>query len=207
MSKVKKNELGKGLAALLGNIEQAVNESPEKAAEVIKELAGSVAMLDLSMIEVNTEQPRKDFDEALLNELSESIRIHGIIQPITVRRMAPNQYQLISGERRFRASKMAGLTEIPAYIRIANDQEMHEMALIENIQRADLNPIEIATTYARLMSEFNLSQDKLAERLAKGRPTIANSVRLLKLPDDIQVAIKRREISAGHAKVDRKSVV
>ena len=201
MSKVKKNELGRGIAALLGNIEAEVNKSPEAAAEVVRELSHSTAMILLDQIEVNPWQPRYDFDENALSELSESIKIHGLIQPITVRRMAANQYQLVSGERRLRASKLAGLSEIPAYVRIANDQEMLEMALVENIQREELNPIEVATTYQRLIDECKLSHDKLAERVAKNRSTVTNMLRLLKLSPDIQQSIKDRMITTGHAKV------
>jgi ParB family transcriptional regulator, chromosome partitioning protein len=200
MSKVKKMELGKGIAALLGNIEAEVNKSPEAAAEVVRELSHSTAMILIDQIEVNPWQPRYDFDENALNELSESIKIHGLIQPITVRRMAANQYQLVSGERRLRASKLAGLTEIPAYVRIANDQEMLEMALVENIQREELNPIEVAATYQRLIDECNLSHDKLAERVAKNRSTVTNMLRLLKLPPAIKQSIKERKITTGHAK-------
>lgn len=201
MSKVKKNELGKGIAALLGNIEAEVNKSPEAAAEVVRELSHSTAMISIDQIEVNPWQPRYDFDENALTELSESIKIHGLIQPITVRRMAANQYQLVSGERRLRASKLAELTEIPAYVRIANDQEMLEMALVENIQREELNPIEVANTYQRLIDECNLSHDKLAKRVAKNRSTVTNMLRLLKLSPDIQQSIKDRRITTGHAKV------
>jgi ParB family transcriptional regulator, chromosome partitioning protein len=201
MAKVKKMELGKGIAALLGNIEAEVNKSPEAAAEVVRELSHSTAMILVEHIEVNPWQPRYDFDENALVELSESIKIHGLIQPITVRRMAANQYQLVSGERRLRASKLAGLIEIPAYVRIANDQEMLEMALVENIQREELNPIEVAATYQRLLTECNLSHDKLAERVAKNRSTVTNMLRLLKLPPDIQASIKGKFITTGHAKV------
>jgi ParB family transcriptional regulator, chromosome partitioning protein len=201
MSKVKKNELGKGIAALLGNIESEVNKSPEAAVEVVRELSHSIAMIPIDQIEVNPWQPRYDFDETALAELSESIKIHGLIQPITVRRMAADQYQLISGERRLRASKAAGLTEIPAYVRIANDQEMLEMALVENIQREELNPIEVAITYQRLKDECGLTDEKLGERVAKNRSTVTNTMRLLKLPPPIQTSIKEKRISTGHAKV------
>ena len=196
-----KFELGKGIAALLGNIDSEVNKSPEAAKEVVRELSNSVALLPFVQIETNPWQPRNDFDEAALNELSESIKIHGLIQPITVRRMTTNQYQLISGERRLRASKLAGLTEIPAYVRIANDQEMLEMALVENIQREELNPVEIAFTYQRLIDECQLTHEKLSERVAKNRSTITNFLRLLKLPPVIQQSIKDKKISTGHAKV------
>jgi ParB family transcriptional regulator, chromosome partitioning protein len=201
MSKVKKNDLGKGIAALLGNIESEVNKSPEAAVEVVRELSHTIAFIPLDQIEVNPWQPRYDFDEAALAELSESIKIHGLIQPITLRRMAADQYQLISGERRLRASKKAGLTEVPAYVRIANDQEMLEMALVENIQREELNPIEVAITYQRLKDECGLTDEKLGERVAKNRSTVTNVLRLLKLPPAIQTSIKEKRITTGHAKV------
>ncbi len=147
----KKKDLGKGLRALLSNIEQTTN--PEDKTQLVKELSSSVAMIKLEAIEVNPYQPRVDFDTEELMELAKSIKVHGLIQPITVRSLGGDQYQLISGERRLRASKMAGITEVPAYIRVANDQEMLEMALIENIQRAELNAVEIAISYQRLIDE------------------------------------------------------
>ena len=201
MSKLKKLDLGKGIAALLGSIEEEVNQGPEAVKEVVRELSHSVAMIQVAHIEVNPWQPRNDFDESALTELSESIKIHGLIQPITVRRMAANQYQLISGERRLRASKKAELIEVPAYVRIANDQEMLEMALVENIQREELNPIEVAFTYQRLIDECHLTHDKLSERVAKNRSTVTNMLRLLDLPPDIQQGIKQKKVSTGHAKV------
>jgi ParB family transcriptional regulator, chromosome partitioning protein len=149
---------------------------------------------------VNPYQPRKDFDPDALAELAESLKVHGLIQPITVRRLADRQYQLISGERRMRASKLAGLTEVPAYIRLANDQEMIEMALVENIQREDLNAIEVAITYQRLMDECSLTHENLGDRVGKKRSTVTNFLRLLKLPPDIQKGLKEDSISTGHAK-------
>ena len=201
MAKIKKTEHRRGLDELLGSIESEVNKSPEAAAEIVRELTHTTAMIPIAQIEVNPWQPRYEFDETALVELSESIKIHGLIQPITLRRMAANQYQLISGERRLRASKLAGLTEVPAYIRIANDQEMLEMALVENIQREELNPIEVATTFVRLKEECGLTDEKLGERVAKNRSTITNMLRLLKLPPAIQKSIKEKRISTGHAKV------
>jgi ParB family transcriptional regulator, chromosome partitioning protein len=198
MAKANKMQLGKGIAALLGNIEEEVNANPEK---VVKELSNSVALIGVETIEVNPWQPRYEFDEEALQELSNSIKIHGLIQPITVRRLANNVYQLISGERRLRASKLAGLTEIPAYVRLANDQEMLEMALVENIQREQLNPIEVSITYKRLLDECNLTHENLALRVGKNRSTVTNALRLLELPPDIQQAIKNRQVSTGHAKV------
>lgn len=198
MSKVKKPDLGQGIRALLGNIDTQIQQDPER---VTKELAVSVAMLDIKLIEVNPFQPRKDFDPVALEELSNSIKTFGLIQPITVRRLNANAYQIISGERRFRASQMAGLVEVPAYIRLAeNDQEMIEMALIENIQREDLNAIEIANSYQRLIDECSLTHDNMSERVGKKRSTISNYLRLLKLPPAIQQGIKDSQVSMGHAR-------
>ena len=168
--------------------------------ETVKELTHTVAMIPLEQIEVNPFQPRKEFDPDALEELARSLRTHGLIQPITVRRLAENQYQLISGERRLRASRIAGLTEVPAYIRLANDQEMIEMALVENIQRQDLNAIEVAITYQRLLDECDLTHEALSERVGKQRSTVTNFLRLLKLPPDIQKALKENVISMGHAR-------
>ncbi|MFQ5447939.1 MAG: ParB/RepB/Spo0J family partition protein, partial [Saprospiraceae bacterium] len=166
----------------------------------VKELTHTVAMIPLSEIEVNPFQPRKEFDEGALAELAESLKTHGLIQPLTVRRLADNEYQLISGERRLRAAKMAGLTEVPAYIRLANDQEMIEMALVENIQREDLNAIEVAITYQRLIDECNLTHENLSERVGKKRSTVTNFLRLLKLTPDIQKGLKEGTLSMGHAR-------
>ncbi len=196
--KIDKKQLGMGVRALLANIE---TETSENQQEIVRELSHTVAMIPLYEIEVNPFQPRNEFDEAALAELSASIQVHGLIQPITVRRLSANEYQLISGERRLRASKMAGLEEIPAYIRLANDQEMLEMALVENIQRENLNAIEIAITYQRLKEECNLTDEALASRVGKQRSTVTNHMRLLKLPPDIQKAIKDKQISMGHARV------
>jgi len=160
----------------------------------------SVAMLPWDYIEVNPFQPRSDFDEDALNELADSIKVHGLIQPITVRRLNAKKYQLISGERRWRASQKADLKEIPAYIRTADDQSMHEMALVENIQRENLNAIEIAVTYQRLIEECDLTQDALSKRVGKKRTTITNYLRLLKLPPEIQLGLKSKKISMGHAR-------
>lgn len=162
--------------------------------------ANATSEIPISQIQANPFQPRTEFDEAALQELSDSIRIHGVIQPITVRKMGYDSYQIISGERRTRASLLAGLTKIPAYIRVANDQEMLEMALIENIQREELNPIEIGLSYKRLMEECSLKQDEVGERVGKNRSTVNNYLRLLKLPDSIQSALKEGRISMGHAR-------
>lgn len=194
----KKKELGKGLRALLSNIEKTTN--PAEKAEIVKELNSSISLVEVAKIEVNPFQPRVDFNAEELEELSKSIEIHGLIQPITLRSMGGDQYQLISGERRLRAAKMAGHSEVPAYIRVANDQEMLEMSLIENIQRAELNAIEIAISYQRLMDECKLTHELLSERVGKNRSTITNYVRLLKLAPEVQNSIKKGELSMGHAR-------
>ncbi len=167
---------------------------------VVKELSHSFALLPLSKIEANPGQPRKDFDPNALQELADSIKIHGLIQPITVRRMSPDEYQIISGERRWRASQLAKLTEVPVFIRIANDQTLLEMALIENIQREDLNPLEIAITYHRLKEECQLTDHDLAERVGKKRSTVTNYLRLLDLHIAAQDAIKMGMLSMGHGR-------
>lgn len=198
--KLNKADFGKGIRALLANPQQLEQAVQEDAQEVVRELTHTVAMLPISQIEANPFQPRTEFDQAALNELADSIRIHGLIQPVTVRRLHDKAYQLISGERRFRASQMAGLEEIPAYVRLADDQQMLEMALIENIQRQDLNAIEVAISYQRLKEECNLTDETLSERVGKQRSTITNYLRLLKLPVDIQQAIKDGQLSMGHAR-------
>jgi len=191
---MKKGVLGRGLGALLtDSVPQEENEKP-----VI--VQASINEIDVNNIEVNPYQPRTDFDEDALNELAESIKLQGIIQPITVRKLSEGKYQLISGERRLQASKRAGLKSIPAYIRTANDQQMLEMALIENIQRENLNPIEIALSYQRLISECNLKQDELGDRVSKNRTTVTNYLRLLKLPPIVQAALRDKQISMGHAR-------
>jgi ParB family chromosome partitioning protein len=178
-------------------MDRAIKEHPE---EVVRELATHVAMIPIEQIEANLNQPRLNFDEQALEELSASIKAHGIIQPITVRRLEGKKYEIISGERRFRASQRAGLKEIPAYIRIANDQQMLEMALIENIQREDLNAMEVAISYQRLIDDFNFKHEELATRVGKDRTTITNHLRLFKLKSRVQTAVKQREISMGHAR-------
>jgi ParB family chromosome partitioning protein len=197
MSAKKKAALGRGLSALLENPETDITT---KDIDAGKYVAGAVAAIPLNHIETNPFQPRSAFDEEAINELAASIRKQGIIQPITVRKLGYNKYQLISGERRYKAAEYAGLREIPAFIRIANDNQMLEMALVENIQRENLNPIEIAISYQRLIDEINLTQEQLSERIGKNRSTIANFLRLLKLPAAIQAAIKEARITMGHAK-------
>ena len=196
----KKGGLGRGLSALLTDDKTSSNRDITNANTPIANQAGVVLYLPLAQIEVNPFQPRTTFEQESLTELADSIKVHGVIQPITVRKIEGNKYQLIAGERRLRASKLAGRNEIPAYIRAASDQESIEIALIENIQREDLNPLEIAINYKRLMDECEITQDKLAERLGKNRSTVTNFIRLLKLPPDIQAGLRDNKISMGHAK-------
>ncbi|MBS1686221.1 MAG: ParB/RepB/Spo0J family partition protein [Bacteroidetes bacterium] len=196
----KKGGLGRGLGALLTDDKASATKHTEVSTTSIANQAGVVIYIPLAQIEVNPFQPRSTFDTESLEELADSIRIHGVIQPITVRKIEGNKYQLIAGERRLRASKLAGRTDIPAYVRLASDQESIEIALIENIQREDLNPLEIAINYKRLMDECDLTQDKLSERLGKNRSTVTNFIRLLKLPPDIQAAVRDNRITMGHAK-------
>lgn len=188
----KRQALGKGLGALLSD----ADVSPREFTAAL----GSINVIPLEQIEVNPYQPRKDFAEEALRELADSIRVQGIIQPITVRRLNDSQYQIISGERRVQASKLAGLSDIPAYIRVANDQQMLEMALIENIQREDLNPLEIALSYQRLIAECSLKQEELGDRVGKKRSTVTNYLRLLKLPDSIQASLRDGKLNMGHAR-------
>jgi ParB family transcriptional regulator, chromosome partitioning protein len=192
----KRPALGKGLSALLESSATDITSKEIGDGRVL----GSVAMLAIKNIEANPFNPRTDFEEEALQELSESIAQHGIIQPLTVRKLGRDKYQLISGERRFKASKMAGLTEVPVYIRVANDQAMLEMALVENIQREDLNSIEVALSYQRLIDECKLTQEELGQKLAKSRTSITNHLRLLKLPPKIQLAVREGDLSMGHAR-------
>jgi ParB family chromosome partitioning protein len=196
----KKKALGRGLSALLSDSPEDPNERLETEMPVAQAGSGNLGEISLDEIEVNPFQPRQDFDQAALNELADSIKVHGIIQPITVRKLARNQYQLISGERRFQAARLAGLAYIPAYIRSADDQQMLEMALIENIQRENLNPVEIALSYQRLITECHLKQEELGDRVGKNRSTVTNYLRLLKLPPDIQAALRDNRLSMGHAR-------
>jgi ParB family chromosome partitioning protein len=191
----KRSALGKGLSALLENAETDITSSTTNSG-----LVGSVSMLSIESIEANPFNPRTHFEKAALEELSQSISIHGIIQPLTVRKLGRDKFQLISGERRFRASQLAGLKEVPAYIRVANDQTMLEMALVENIQREDLNAIEVALSYSRLIEECSLTQDQLSQKVAKSRSSITNHLRLLKLPADIQASVRDNVLSMGHAR-------
>lgn len=202
MAQQRKTGLGKGLSALLNDNED-IRRDPQSRPEPeegINKSLGSVNPIKIEYIEVNPFQPRTEFDSQALEELAESIRLQGLIQPITVRRMSDNSYQLISGERRLRASKLAGLIEIPAYIRSANDQQMLEMALIENIQRENLNAIEVALSFQRMIDECNLKQEELGDRVSKNRSTVTNYLRLLRLPPSIQASIRDGKISMGHAR-------
>ena len=193
----KKKALGRGLSALLKDPENDIQSANDKNADKV---VGNIVELDLESIEVNPHQPRSSFNEDALTELASSIKELGVIQPITVRKLGFNQFQLVSGERRYRASKMVGLPSIPAYIRIANDQESLEMALVENIQRQDLDPIEIALSYQRLIEEVDLTQEEMSERIGKNRSTIANYLRLLKLDPIIQTGMRDGFLSMGHGR-------
>ncbi|WP_223034051.1 ParB/RepB/Spo0J family partition protein [Hanstruepera marina] len=193
----KKQALGRGLSALLKDPSNDINSAQDKNADKV---VGNIVELDIDSIEINPFQPRTNFNEETLRELASSIKELGVIQPITVRKLEFNKFQLVSGERRFRASKLIGLETIPAYIRIANDQESLEMALVENIQRQDLDPIEIALSYQRLIDEINLTQEQMSERVGKKRSTIANYLRLLKLDPIIQTGMRDGFISMGHGR-------
>ena len=197
MEKNQKRALGRGLSALLENSSTDVTSSGN---DEVSKVVGSIALLPLAQIETNPFQPRTEFEKEALSELTQSIQEHGIIQPLTVRKLGYDKYQLISGERRFRASQILGLTEVPAYIRIANDQAMLEMALVENIQRKDLNAIEVALSFKRLIQECDLTQEALSDKVSKDRSTVTNYLRLLKLPATIQLAIKENKITMGHAR-------
>lgn len=196
MSAKKKNVLGRGLGALLND------SSAAPSSELMKKREARLGINEIAIedIEVNPYQPRTNFDRTSMAELAQSIKTQGIIQPITVRKLSGHVYQLITGERRLQASKIAGLKALPAYVRTANDQQMLEMAIIENIQRENLNAIEIALSYKRLMAECNLKQEEMADRVGKNRSTVTNYLRLLKLPPAIQAAIRDKKISMGHAR-------
>lgn len=193
----RKQALGRGLSALLKDPDNDIKSAEDKNAD---KLVGHIVELELSSIEVNPFQPRTSFNEDSLKELASSIRELGVIQPITVRKLEFDKYQLVSGERRYRASKLVGLNTVPAYIRIANDQESLEMALVENIQRQDLDPIEISLSYQRLIDEIQLTQEQLSERIGKNRSTIANYLRLLKLDPIIQTGMRDGFLSMGHGR-------
>ncbi len=192
-----KDKLNKGIQSLLSNIEK---KSVKEKKDVVKQLSNTIAFVKTENIEFNPFQPRKEFNDKELQELSDSIKTLGLIQPVTVRSVGKDKYQLISGERRLRACRLAELKEIPAFIRIADDQAMMEMALVENIQRSDLNPLEIAFAYQRLIDECDLTHQSVAQRVGKNRTTVTNYLRILKLPPTIQNGIKEEKISMGHAR-------
>ena len=202
MSTPKQNKelLGKGIRSLLQSIDSDLKTTGGHLKPQVVEETTSTMRIPVDAIEPNPKQPRRDFDEQALQELAQSIKMHDIIQPITVAKIAGNKYRLISGERRWRASKIAELKDIPAYVRQANDQELLELALLENLQREDLNAMEIALSYKRMMEELSHTQEQVAERMGKDRSTVTNYIRLLKLPPDIQVAVRNGEISMGHAR-------
>lgn len=198
--KQNKDALGKGIRSLLQSIDSDLKTTTGSLKSNIIESATNMSRIALDAVETNPKQPRHDFDEASLKELAASIKMHDIIQPITVSKLPSGKYRLISGERRFRAAKLAGLTDVPAYIRQANDQQLLELALLENLQREDLNAVEIGLSYKRMMDELEYTQEQVAERMGKDRSTVTNYIRLLKLPPDIQVAVRIGEISMGHAR-------
>ena len=188
--------LGRGLDNILGSPETDIT-SKDISGDFV---AGAVAEVDIDLIETNPFQPRTEFDETALRELAQSIKEQGVIQPVTVRKLGYNKYQLISGERRLRASKMAGLAKIPVFIRVANDEQMLELALIENIHRENLNAIEVAISYQRLIDECNMTQEEVSEKVGKSRSAVANFLRLLKLPAEVQIAIRDGHITMRHAR-------
>ena len=196
----KKDALGKGIRSLLQNIDADLKTTAGNLKPEVVEQASVSMRIPLDQIEVNPKQPRHDFDADALNELAASIKIHDIIQPLTVSKLPTGKYRLIAGERRFRASKIAGLKDVPVYVRQANDVQLLELSLLENLQRKDLNAIEIALSYKRLMDELEYTQEQVSERMGKERSTVANYIRLLKLPPDIQVAVRTGIISMGHAR-------
>ena len=198
--KQNKDALGKGIRSLLQNIDTDLKNTAGSLKPQVVEAATGILRIPIENIEPNPKQPRRDFDETALQELAQSIKLHDIIQPITVSKLHGNKYRLISGERRWRASKLAGIKDIPAFVRHANDQELLELALLENLQREDLNAMEIALSYKRMMEELSHTQEQVAERMGKDRSTVTNYIRLLRLPPDIQIAVRNGEISMGHAR-------
>jgi len=198
--KQNKDALGKGIRSLLQNIDADLKTTGGTLKTQVAEQATSVTRIPLDDIQTNPKNPRRDFDEQALGELAASIKLHDIIQPLTVSKIAGGKYQLIAGERRWRASKLAGLKDVPAYIRQANDNELLELALLENLQREDLNAIEISLSYKRMMDELHYTQEQVAERMGKERSTVTNYIRLLKLPPGIQLAVRNGSLSMGHAR-------
>ncbi|MBN8667454.1 MAG: ParB/RepB/Spo0J family partition protein [Chitinophagaceae bacterium] len=198
--KQNKEALGKGIRSLLQGIDADLKSSANTLKSTVVDTVTGVTRIPIDTIETNPKQPRRDFDETALQELANSIRIHDIIQPVTVSKLPSGKYRLISGERRWRASKIAGLKDIPAYVRQANDQQLLELALLENLQREDLNAIEISLSYKRMMEELSYTQEQVADRMGFDRSTVTNYIRLLKLPPDIQIALRKGEMSMGHAR-------
>lgn len=198
--KQNKEALGKGIRSLLQSIDSDLKTSTGTLKNNVVESVTTIQRIPVGDIEPNPKQPRRDFDDQALQELSSSIKMHDLVQPITVSKLPSGKYRLVSGERRWRASKLAGLKDVPAYIRQADDQQLLELALLENLQREDLNAMEIALSYKRMMEELNHTQEEVAERMGKERSTVANYIRLLRLPPDIQVAVRKNEISMGHAR-------
>lgn len=198
--KPNKDLLGKGIRSLLQSIDTDLKGPQGQLKDAVVETLTHSNALRILDIQTNPKQPRHDFDEVALEELAHSIKLHGIIQPVTVSQLPNGKYRLIAGERRWRAAQKAGLTEIPAYIRQANDQQLLELALLENLQRENLNAVEVALSYKRMMDELNYSQEEVAERMGKDRSTVANFIRLLKLPPDIQLAVRNGQITMGHAR-------
>ena len=198
--KQNKELLGKGIRSLLQSIDSDLKTSSGHLKSNVVENVTGINRIPIADIEANPKQPRRDFDEKALLELAESIKMHDIIQPVTVSKLPSGKYRLISGERRWRASKLAGILDIPAYVRQANDAQLLELALLENLQREDLNAMEIALSYKRMMEELDFTQEQVAERMGKDRSTVANFIRLLKLPPDIQLAVRNGELSMGHAR-------
>lgn len=196
----KKDALGKGIRSLLQNIDSDLKTTAGTLKTPVVETVTGINRIKIESIAINPKQPRRDFDEQALNELAGSIKLHDIIQPITVTQISNGKYQLISGERRLRAAKLAELKDIPAYIRQANDQQLLELALLENLQREDLNAIEVSLSFKRMMEELGYTQEQVAERMGKERSTVTNYIRLLKLPPDIQLAVRNGGISMGHAR-------
>jgi ParB family transcriptional regulator, chromosome partitioning protein len=198
--KQNKDLLGKGIRSLLQNIDADLKTTSGNLKTNVVETATGTNRVAIDMIEPNPKQPRRDFDEKAIQELADSIKLHDIIQPVTVSKLASGKYRLISGERRWRAAKLAGIVDIPAYVRQANDAQLLELALLENLQREDLNAMEVSLSYKRMMEELDYTQEQVAERMGKDRSTVANFIRLLKLPPDIQLAVRSGELSMGHAR-------
>ena len=198
--KQNKDALGKGIRSLLQSIDTEMKTNTGELKPSVVKSVTSMQRIPVADIEPNPKQPRKDFDEQALQELAQSIKLHDLVQPVTVSETAAGKYRLVAGERRWRAAKLAGIKDIPAFIRKTDDQQLLELALLENLQREDLNAMEIALSYKRMMEELNHTQEEVAERMGKERSTVANYIRLLKLPPDIQVAVRKNNISMGHAR-------